>query len=170
MRPLMPAAMPKESKMETKKVLFVCTYRGARSRIAEAYVKRKALGNIEAQSSCFESGKISALPIDVMREVGIDMPEEAPKSVFELHKEKNVYDYVISLCHEATTEQCPIFKTTVDTLYAKKSKRISWSIQDFRSLRGTEEEKKAGARKIRDKIESEVTAFLERIGIDGEIA
>lgn len=156
--------------MERKKVLFVCTYHGARSRIAEEFIKRSAPGKIEAHSSCFEPGKIGPLPIDVMREVGIDLPAEAPKSVFERHKERGVFDYVISLCHAATTEQCPIFKTNVDALYAKESERISWSVPDFKSLSGTEEEKKVGARDIRDKIKSEVISFLARIGIDAEIA
>ena len=156
--------------MERKKVLFVCTYAGARSRIAEEFIKRSAPSKIEAHSSCFESGKIGPLPIEVMREVGIDLPTEAPKSVFEQYKERDVFDYVITLCYEATTEQCPIFKTSVDALYAKKAERISWSIPDFKSLSGTEEERKAGAREIRDKIKSEVISFLARIGIDAEIA
>jgi len=156
--------------MERKKVLFVCTYQGARSRIAEEFIKRSASSKIEAHSSCFESEKIGPLPIEVMREVGIDLPAEAPKSVFERYKERDVFDFVITLCHEAATEQCPIFKTSVDTLYAKKAERISWSIPDFKSLSGTEEERKAGAREIRDKIKSEVIAFLARIGIDAEIA
>jgi len=156
--------------MERKKVLFVCTYNGARSRIAEEFIKRSAPGKIEAHSSCFESGKIGPLPIEVMREVGVDLPTETPKSVFERYKEGDVFDYVISLCHEATTEQCPIFKTSVDTLYAKKAERISWSIPDFKSLSGTEEERKAGAMEIRDQIKSEVISFLARIGIDTEIA
>ncbi len=156
--------------MERKKVLFVCTYHGARSRIAEEFIKRSAPGKIEANSSCFEAGKIGPLPIDVMREVGIGLPTEAPKSIFERHKDRDVFDYVISLCHEATTEQCPIFKTNVDALYAKEAVRISWSIPDFKSLRGTEEERKAGARGIRDRIESEVISFLAQIGLDTEIA
>jgi arsenate reductase len=156
--------------MGKKKVLFVCTYHGARSRIAEEFIKRSAPGKIEAHSSCFESGKIGPLPIDVMREVGIDLSEESPKSVFERHKERGIFDYVISLCHEATTEQCPIFKTNVDALYEKEAERISWSVPDFKSLSGTEEEKKAGARDIRDKIKSEVISFLTRIGIDAETA
>jgi arsenate reductase len=155
--------------MERKKVLFVCTYNGARSRIAEEFIKRSAPGKIEAHSSCFESGKIGPLPIEVMREVGVDLPTETPKSVFERYKEGDVFDYVISLCYEATTEQCPIFKTNVDALYAKKAERISWSIPDFKSLSGTEEERKAGAMEIRDQIKSEVISFLARIGIDTEI-
>jgi arsenate reductase len=104
-----------------------------------------------------------------MQEVGIDLPTETPKSVFERYKEGDVFDYVISLCYEATTEQCPIFKTNVDALYAKKAERISWSIPAFKSLRGTEEERKASARKIRDQIRSEVISFLMRIGLNTEI-
>ena len=156
--------------MGKKKVLFVCTYHRARSRIAEEFVKLAAPGKIEAHSSCFESGKIGPLPIAVMQEVGIDLPAKPPKPVFERHKERDVFDYVISLCHAATTEQCPIFKTNVDALYAKKAERISWSVPDFKSLSGTEEEKKAGAREIRDKIKSEIISFLARIGIAAEIA
>lgn len=155
--------------MEKKKVLFVCTYNGARSRIAEKFVKLSAAGKIEAYSSCFGSGKISPLPVEVMREIGVDLPTVAPKSVFERYKEGDVFDYVITLCHEATTEQCPIFKTNVDTLYGREAERISWSVPDFESLTGTEDETKAAARTIRDRIKSEVISFLERIGIDAEI-
>jgi arsenate reductase len=160
--------MQKEWIMKRKRVLFVCTYHGARAQIAEDFIKLSAPGKIEARSSCFELGKIGPLPIDIMREVGIDLPKKAPTPVFELYKKREVFDYVISLCHEPTTEQCPIFKTNIDTMYAKEAERISWSIPDFKSLSGTEEEKKAGARKIRDKIRSKVISFLARIGIDAE--
>ena len=153
-----------------KKVLFVCTHNGARSRIAEAFVKLCAAGKIESHSSCFETGKIGPLPINVMREIGIDLSAKAPESVFKRFKDKESYDYVISICHEAATEQCPIFKTNVDALYAKAAERISWSIPDFKSISGTEEERQSKAREIRDKIKSEVISFLAQIGISAEIA
>jgi arsenate reductase len=137
--------------------------------MAEEFCRKSALGKIEAQSACFEPGKIGSLPIDVMREVGIDLPVEAPKSVFKRYKDGELFDYVITLCHHATTEHCPIFKSNVDTLYAKEAERISWSILDFKSLSGTEEEKKAEARVIRDKIKSMVNSFLAQVGIDAEI-
>ena len=156
--------------MERKKVLFVCAYHGARSLIAEEFAKQIAPEKIEVYSSCFDPRKIGPLPIDVMREVGIDLPAESPKSVFERHKEGDVFDYVISLCHEATNEKCPRFKLNIDALYAKMAETFSWSIPDFKPLSGTEEERKAGARKIRDKIKSEVISFLAQIGIDTEIA
>ena len=114
--------------------------------------------------------KIGPLPIGIMREVGINLTTESPKSVFERYQERDAFDYVISLCHEATTEQCPIFKTNIDALYAKKAETISWSIPDFKSLSGTKEEKEADAREIRDKIKSEVILFLAKIGINAEIS
>ena len=155
--------------MERERVLFVCTYQGARARIAEEYVKQIAPGKIEAFSACFDPGKITPLPIDVMREVGITISAESPESVFKLYRDGEVFDYVITLCFEATTELCPVFKTSVDTMYAKEAEMIYWSIPNFKSLRGTEEEKKAEARLIRNEIKSEVISFLEQIGIDAKI-
>jgi protein-tyrosine-phosphatase len=105
-----------------------------------------------------------------MREIGIDLPTESPNSVFERYREREVFDYVISLCHDISTEQCSVFKMNVNTMYAKTAKIISWSIPDFFSLRGTEEEKKTRAREIRDLIKSEVISFLALIDIDADIA
>jgi arsenate reductase len=156
--------------MERKKVLFVCTYHGARSRIAEEFTKQFAPGRIDAHSSCFDPFRIGPLPIEVMREAGIDLPADSPKPIFYRHREDgDIYDYVICLCHEVSTEQCPLFKKNIDVLYAKKAETISWSIPDFKTLSGTEEEKKANARIIRDMIKINVISFLAQIGIDAEI-
>jgi len=144
----------------------VCTYNGVRSRIAEEFANRIAHERIEAYSCCFDPGRIDSLPIDVMRETGIELPAESPKPVFARYKERNVFDYVICLCHDVLTEQCPIFKRSVDVLFAKMAKTISWSIPDFKKLSGTEEKRKAGARKIRDKIKSKVVSFLAKIDMD----
>ena len=150
--------------MGNKRVLFVCTYHGARSRIAEEYFKKYAGGQIDVFSSCFEPGKIGKLPLSVMNETGITISSDSPKTVFDRYADKEGFDYVITLCHEATTEQCPIFNINVDALYKQKAERISWSIQDFKSLEGTDEEKMEGARRIRDNIKSEVISFLEHLG------
>ena len=151
--------------MANKRVLFVCTYKGARARIAEEFVKQYGAGKIDAFSSCFEAGKFGKLPINVMDEIGIEISNESPMSVFDRYAGKEVFDYVISLCHEATVELCPLFKVNIDVLYQKDSERISWSVQDFKSLKGTDEEKMEGARGIRDNIKTEVISFLEKIGV-----
>jgi len=133
--------------------------------MAEEFIKRAAPGRIEAYSSSFESGKIGPLPVAVMKEEGIDLPTCAPKSVYDRFMEKEVFDYVITLCHAATTEQCPIFKTNIDVMYAKKAIRLSWSIPGFMSLEGTDDEQKSKARQIRDQIKKEVLQFLSHLGI-----
>lgn len=151
--------------MDNKRVLFVCTYHGARARIAEEFLKQYAGGMVDSFSSCFDPGKIGKLPVSVMNEMGLELSTESPKSVFDRHADREVFDYVITLCHEATTEQCPIFNINVDALFKKKAERILWTIQDFKTLDGTDEEKLAGARGIRDNIKSEVISFLQQIGI-----
>ncbi len=155
--------------MEMERVLFFFFYQGARAIIAEEYVKQIAPRKIEAFSACFDPGKITPLPIDVMREVGITISTESPESVFKLYRDGEVFDYVITLCFDATTEPCHLFNKNVETLYSKNAEIISWSIPNFKSLMGTEEEKKDQARLIRDEIKSEVISFLKRIGIDAEI-
>jgi arsenate reductase len=152
--------------MKIQRVLFVCTFSGARSLIAEKFTNQLAHGKIEAYSSSFESGKIGPLPIAVMKEIGIDMPTDAPKSVWDRYVEKESFNWVVTLCHEISgLQQCSIFRENVDDLYAVNAKILSWSVPPFNSLSGSDEEKKAGARKIRDQIKGEVLTFLSQIGI-----
>ncbi len=154
--------------MNPPRILFVCTHRGARSRIAEEFARRLAPGRVAAQSASFDRGKIGALPVEAMRELGVDLPAPAPKTVFERFKDQEVYDYVVTLCDRVTSEMCPVFLTHVDTLYARTAERLTWSIPDFGSVTGTDDERRAGARRIRDQIKAEVTEFLSRLGIAPE--
>jgi arsenate reductase len=153
--------------MRIPRVLFVGTFSGARSLIAEKFTNQLAQGKIEAYSSSFESGKIDSLPIAVMKGIGIDLPTDAPKSVWDRYVEKESFDWVVTLCDEITgLQQCPIFKENVDDLYPVDAKRLSWSIPPFDSPSGSDEEKKVGAHKIRDQIKSEVLTFSSQISID----
>lgn len=152
--------------MKKIRVLFVCTYQGARARIAEAITKQLAPNKIEAFSSSFEEGRIGPLPINVMKEIDIDISSEAPKSVYERYRGKEVFDYVVTLCHEETTEQCPIFSANVDILYEEDAKRLSWSVPGFKSLTGSTEEKMAAASRVRDLIKREVVKLLSQLGVE----
>jgi arsenate reductase (thioredoxin) len=154
--------------MGNKRVLFVCTYQGARAKIAEEYARKYADGKIDVFSSCFENGKIGKLVINVIDEVGIKFSSDSPKSVFDRHAAKEQFDYVITLCNETGSEQCALFKLNIDTLY-KDAERISWSVQDFKSIQGIDEEKVIAARAIRDNIKKEVISFLMQIGINLDV-
>lgn len=154
--------------MTPVRLLFVCTHNGARSRIAEAFAKRAASERIESYSASLESDRIGPLPISVMEEVGIDLPAAPPASVFERYRAQERFDYVVTLCDPASGEQAPIFLANVDALYGETAQRVNWVIPNFRSLRGSDEEKKAGARQIRDRIRIEVVTFLSRLSLDAE--
>lgn len=152
------------------RVLFVCTHNGARSRIAEEFAKHLAAGRIEAESASFESDKIGPLPVSVMKEAGFDLPIAPPKSVFERYTDRERFDYVITLCDPTGSEQVPVFTASVDALYDATAPRLNWSIPNFRSLSGMEDERKAAARHVRDRIKSEVLEFLDQLDLDSERA
>jgi arsenate reductase len=151
-------------------VLFVCTHNGARSRIAETFTRLAAPGRVDVCSASYDSGEIKALPVAVMKEVGVELPTAAPKSVYNRFRDKEVFDYVVKLCDAATTQECPVFLCTVDTLYEKAATSLTWSIPSFKSLGGTDEEKKAGARQIRDQIKAKVLELLSQLGIEPDSA
>ena len=152
--------------MNPLRVLFVCTHNGARSRIAEAFARRAAAERIEPYSASLESDRIGPLPVTVMNEVGVDLPTAPPKSVFDRHRDQERFDYVIALCDPVGGEQVPVFLANVDVLYDETATRLNWAIPNFRSLSGTNDERLAGARQIRDRIQTEVLSFLAQLGRD----
>ena len=90
-----------------------------------------------------------------MKEVDIDLPTDAPKSVWDRFVEKEAFDWVVTLCDETSSgQECPIFRENVDGLYAENAKRLSWSVPPFDSLSGSNEEQKAEARGIRDRVKN----------------
>ncbi len=154
--------------MTPVRLLFVCTHNGARSRIAEAFAKHTASQRVVPCSASLESERIGPLPIAVMDEIGIELSAAPPKSVFDRYKDQERFDYVITMCDPAGGEQAPIFLADVDALYDESAQRVNWIIPNFRSLTGTDEEKRAGARQIRDRIRTEVAALLLQLRLDAD--
>ncbi len=136
--------------------------------MAEEFAKLAAPGRIDVYSSSLESDKIGPLPVFVMNEVGVKLRTSPPKSIFERFKEKELFDYVIAICDPDSKEEVPIFLSGVDTLYNKTAQRLNWTIPNFRSLSGTDEDKKTKARLIRDRIKTEVLNFLSQLGIKSD--
>jgi len=137
--------------MEKQKVLFVCVHNSARSQMAEAWVNSLCGDRFEAQSAGLEPGVLNPMAVQVMREVDIDISHHGTKSVFDFFKDGALFSYVITVCDEASAEQCPIFPGVTN--------RLHWSFRDPSSLTGTEEEKLAAVRKIRDDIKTAVAKW-----------
>ena len=145
------------------KVLFVCTFFGGRARIAELYAEKFCLGQVEVSSSGFESGPIRGLPLAVMEEAGVNIPTDPLATIFERYANGETYDYVITLCDEASDEQCAVFRDSVDMVYGASAEILTWSVPDFLALTGVPAEKLEGAREIRDLIKEKVAMFLSEL-------
>jgi len=139
--------------MVRDKVLFVCIHNSARSQMAEAYLNRLAGNHFEAESAGIEPGTLNPLVVEVMKEDGIDISNNATKDVFAFLKAGKRYSYVVTVCDETAAERCPVFPGP--------GKRLHWSFPDPSALVGSREEKLAHTRVIRDQIKHRVEAFMK---------
>ncbi|MCU0372115.1 MAG: arsenate reductase ArsC [Ignavibacteria bacterium] len=141
--------------MDKKKILFVCIHNSARSQMAEAFLNNLGEGKFIAESAGIEPGVLNPLVVKSMSDTGIDISGNPTNDVFEFFKEGRRYDFVITVCDEASGQRCPIFPGARE--------RINWSFEDPSSLQGTEDEKLAKIAVIRDSIKQKVEEFIKSI-------
>lgn len=140
--------------MTTKeKVLFVCIHNSGRSQMAEALLRHVAGDRFEAESAGFEPGRLNPIVVKAMAELGVDISSAKTKSVFDLFKQGRIYHYVVTVCDESSSEKCPIFPGMV-------RERMHWSFKDPAGFTGSEEERLARTREVRDQIKARIEAFV----------
>jgi arsenate reductase len=142
--------------MPPTKVLFLCIHNSARSQMAEAFLKKYGGDKYFVESAGLEAGTLNPLAVKVMAEEGIDISGNKTKSVFDFFKEGKLYNYVFTVCDEANAARCPIFPGV--------HKKIHWGFDDPSGFKGTEEEKLALTRKVRDQIKKAVLDFVKEQG------
>ena len=123
------------------RVLFLCTHNSARSQMAEGLLGYVAGNRFEAHSAGTEATHVRPLAIRAMAEIGVDISGQESKTLARYVKEP--FDHVITVCDNAN-EACPVF------LGAKS--RLHGSFRDPSRADGTEEERLAVSRKVRDEI------------------
>ena len=141
--------------MKKERVLFVCVHNSARSQMAEAWLNHLHGDRFEAHSAGLEAGTINPLAVAAMKEVGIDISNKKTETVFSLLKKEEVFSYVITVCDEASAEQCPVFPGATI--------RLHWSFPDPARLTGTEEKRLAKVRTIRDDIRAAVESWYAEL-------
>ena len=146
--------------MEKEKVLFVCIHNSARSQMAEAWLNHLCGEFFQAHSAGLEPGTLNPLVVKVMEEAGIDISAKKTQSVFDLIKQGKLFNYVITVCDEASAERCPIFPGARE--------RIHWSFHDPSKVIGTPEEKLQRVRDIRDSIKTQVEAWCSTMCFQNE--
>ncbi len=134
--------------MAKRKVLFVCIHNSARSQMAEAFLNRIGGDRFEAESAGLEPGKLNPVVVEAMREVGIDLSGQPTKSVASMIARGPHFDYVVTVCDEASAERCPTFPGS--------GERLHWPFPDPSGFTGSPEEKLVGTRAVRDAIRAKV--------------
>ncbi len=131
------------------KILILCTGNSCRSQMAEGFLKSFDL-NLDVSSAGTNPGdRIHPKAKHVMKEVGIDISKNYPKSVNDF-LDINL-DYVITVCGGAK-ETCPVFSGKVEH-------HLHIGFDDPAEVTGTEEFILSEFRRVRDEIKRDFQKF-----------
>ena len=136
---------------ERDSVLFVCTHNSARSQMAEGLLRDRFGDRFEVFSAGTEKTHVRPQAIAVMEERGIDLSEHESQTIEEVTQGRT-FDYVVTVCDSAR-EACPY-------LPARKA-NLHHSFEDPSAASGSEEEKLAVFRRVRDEIDEWITHTFE---------
>ncbi len=135
-----------------KRVLFLCTGNSCRSHMAEGLTNHFLADSWEAVSAGTQpAGYVHPLAIAALAELGIDISGHTSKTADEFRQ--TPLDLVITVCDDAA-ENCP--------LWLGQGRVTHISFPDPAKATGTEEEKTAVFRQVRDNIRAQVLPYLEK--------
>jgi arsenate reductase len=139
-----------EGRGQMKRILVLCTGNSARSQMGEGLFREAGRGAYEVESAGTKATRVRPEAITVMKELGIDISDHRSKSVDEFTGQP--FDYVVTVCDNAR-DHCPVFPG--------RAERIHWSFEDPAAVEGSEEQRLAAFRRIRDEIRAKVNEFAE---------
>ena len=137
--------------MSKPKILFLCTGNSVRSQMAEAFLRKYGGDHFQAYSAGVRPSGLNPLTVKVMNEVGIDVSKQVSKGP-EAYLGTTLFKEVINVCEEAE-ENSP-------TAWVALEIRTHWPFEDPAMFEGTEEQKLAKFREVRDQIEKKVKEWL----------
>ena len=138
--------------MSKARVLFLCTGNSARSQMAEAFLRRHAGDHLEVFSAGLEPKGINPYTRRVMDEIGVDISQQQSKDLRQYLGQH--FGYLITVCANAE-KNCPIFPGV--------SIRMHWPFDDPADFDGTDGEKLAKFREVRDQIDGRIRAWLAEV-------
>jgi len=131
-----------------KSILILCTGNSARSQMAEGLLRHDAGDRFEVVSAGTKPSVVRPEAIAVMREIGIDISGHRSKPVHEFAGRE--FDYVLTVCDNAK-ETCP--------LYPGHTNRLHRAFEDPAAFAGSESERLAHFRRVRDQIREYLRHF-----------
>jgi len=135
--------------MRKPNVLIVCTGNSARSQMAEGFMSKTLGDKFDITSAGLDPRPIHPLTIQVMQEVGIDISQHRSKALKGFLGQH--FTYLITVCSDAEA-RCPIFPGVIYRLF--------WPFEDPAAFVGTDEQKLAKFRQIRDLIDEKIRSWM----------
>jgi arsenate reductase len=114
--------------------------------MAEGLLRHQSGDRFEVESAGTKPGQVRPEAIAVMNEIGIDISRHRSKSMDEFAGQS--FDYVLTVCDKAK-ETCPI--------YPGHANRLHRNFEDPAAVQGSEKDRLAAFRSVRD----EIREFLE---------
>ncbi len=134
------------------RVLFVCTGNAARSQMAEGLAGHLGQERIEAHSAgTHPAGSVMRDAVEVMGEIGIDISAHHSKGLDDV---PGPFDLIITLCDSAVQE-CPA--ALLDGAHEH------WSTPDPTFVDGGPDEVREAFRQVRDRLETQIAALIDRV-------
>ena len=135
-----------------KKILILCTGNSCRSQMAEGFLKSFDKSLTVYSAGTIPANSVNPMAIKVMKEDGIDISNNYPKSVDQFLNEP--FDYVITVCDNAK-ETCPVF-------IGKVKHHLHIGFEDPAEAVGTKEEILSVFRKVRDEVKHDFYDFYTK--------
>lgn len=136
------------------RIVFLCGHNAARSQMAEGFLRSFGGDRFRAESAGTVATELHPLAVRVMAEVGIDISRQRSKSVDELAGD---FDVCVTVCDAS----CPI--------PPQAGLQLRWQFPDPALARGTEAERLAAFRLVRDGIAERVRALVAAPGLDAHV-
>lgn len=133
-----------------KKALILCTGNSCRSQMAEGLWNHLGQGRWRAVSAGSKpAGFVHPLAVQVMAELDIDISQHKSQHVEQYSEEE--FDVVVTVCDRAR-QTCPTLPGAATEHH--------WPFDDPAYSEGTDEERKAAFRRVRDEIKARIESFL----------
>jgi arsenate reductase len=124
--------------------------------MAEAFLSKYAGDRFDVYSAGYEPQPIHPLTVRVLQEIGYDLSKQKSKELWPLARNEH-FGIIITVCKRGEEKDCPTMPGA--------STRLYWDIEDPAAFEGTDEQKIAKFRQIRDQINERVKNFLKDRGI-----
>ncbi|WP_270572353.1 arsenate reductase (thioredoxin) [Bacillus glycinifermentans] len=133
---------------EKKTIYFLCTGNSCRSQMAEGFGKKYLGDEYNVFSAGIEAHGLNPNAVKAMKEAGIDISNQTSDMIDP--QILNKADFVVTLCGDAN-DKCPMTPPHV--------KRDHWAFDDPAKATGTEKERWAVFKRVRDQIEERIKRF-----------